>query len=258
MSHLWPTGSSWGQLPSTTARYFSACPSDPTSRWTPCPSKKIERWLQVRLGRVRLSSSCPFRLFHTFLSLRPTRRYPRLWIRRPSSGRRRDSNPPDQRAAQRTLRVAPTPQTPSHLASVVPRSALPGVLAHAGKMGPPRFLGDLRVARRGLRPRRDLRAGPVSGQPPYSLAPRCCLRRNITSRLPRLCSFGARSHGSLHSLSTLRSQGCPCATQDSLPDGGQPCPGGGRLPSRGPVSGFQCWFLTSSSPRLGLAHRFAT
>jgi hypothetical protein len=44
----------------------------------------------------RLSPSCPFRLFHTFLSSRPARHYPRFWIQRPSSGRRRDLNPPDQ------------------------------------------------------------------------------------------------------------------------------------------------------------------
>src|SRR6476660_5071870 len=33
----------------------------------------------------------------------PTRHYPRLWIQRPSSERRRDLNPPDSCAAQRTL-----------------------------------------------------------------------------------------------------------------------------------------------------------
>src|SRR5215469_11163982 len=32
------------------------------------PSGNCKRWLQVRLGCVRLSSSCPFRLLHTFLS----------------------------------------------------------------------------------------------------------------------------------------------------------------------------------------------
>ena len=36
MPHLWPTSSSSGWPPSITARYFSSCPSDPTSRWTPC------------------------------------------------------------------------------------------------------------------------------------------------------------------------------------------------------------------------------
>src|SRR5262249_49470264 len=40
----------------------------------------------------------------------PTRHYPRLWIRRPSSERRRDLNPPDQNAAQHTLRPPPPPQ----------------------------------------------------------------------------------------------------------------------------------------------------
>src|SRR5215467_2051090 len=36
LTHLWPTGSSLGD-PLITARDFSSCPSDSTSRWTPCP-----------------------------------------------------------------------------------------------------------------------------------------------------------------------------------------------------------------------------
>src|SRR5262249_12345941 len=47
--------------------------------------------------RARLGFSIPS-------SPRPARNYPRFWIRRPSSGRRRDLNPPDHHAAQRTLR----------------------------------------------------------------------------------------------------------------------------------------------------------
>jgi len=43
MPHLWPTGSSWGCLPSMTTRWFSASPSDPTSRWAPCPPESCER-----------------------------------------------------------------------------------------------------------------------------------------------------------------------------------------------------------------------
>ena len=38
----------------------------------------------------------------------PTRHYPRLWIQRHSSKRRRDFNPPDSCAAQRTLSVSLT------------------------------------------------------------------------------------------------------------------------------------------------------
>ena len=53
-------------------------------------------------------TSCPFRVRHGRVP-QPTRRYPRLWIRRPSSGRPRDLNPPDQNTAQHTLRDAPTP-----------------------------------------------------------------------------------------------------------------------------------------------------
>src|ERR1019366_5636646 len=72
LAHLWPTGSS-RVSPSITARYFSAGPSDSTSRWTPCPPKYSKRWLQVGLGCVQLSSLCPFRRLHTFRFLRPAR-----------------------------------------------------------------------------------------------------------------------------------------------------------------------------------------
>src|SRR6516162_5520665 len=50
----------------TTARYFSAYPSDPASRRAPCPPNHVERWLQVRLACIRLSPSCPRRRLHTF------------------------------------------------------------------------------------------------------------------------------------------------------------------------------------------------
>src|ERR1700686_5225065 len=39
----------------------------------------------------------------------PARHYPRLWIQHPSSECRRDFNPPDSCAAQRTLRTQPPP-----------------------------------------------------------------------------------------------------------------------------------------------------
>src|SRR5260370_28148194 len=92
-----------GVAPSITARYFSACPSDSTSRRTPCPPEYCMWWLQVRLGCVRLSLSCPFRLLHTFHFLRPATYYRRFWIQRPSSERWRDLNPPHQCAAQRKV-----------------------------------------------------------------------------------------------------------------------------------------------------------
>src|ERR1700738_4831148 len=47
-----------GITPSIAARYFSAGPSDSTSRWTPCPPKYSKRWLQVGLGYIQLSPSC--------------------------------------------------------------------------------------------------------------------------------------------------------------------------------------------------------
>jgi hypothetical protein len=93
-----------------TARYFSAYPSDSISRWTPCPPECCKERLQVHLGCIQLSLSCPFRLLHTFSLLRPARHYSRFWIRRSSFERRRDFNPPEQCAAQRTLPRCPTPR----------------------------------------------------------------------------------------------------------------------------------------------------
>src|SRR3954465_11551252 len=61
------------------------------------------------LACVRLSLSCPFKLLHSFPLPRPTRHYPRLRIQRSSFERRRDFNPPEQRAAQRTLLTPPPP-----------------------------------------------------------------------------------------------------------------------------------------------------
>src|SRR5271157_1040228 len=92
-----------GITPSITARYFSAGPSDSTSRWTPCPPKYSKQWLQVGLGCVQLSPSCPFGPLHTFRSLRPARlRTPLLGYGAPHLSARGTFNPPEQRAAQRT------------------------------------------------------------------------------------------------------------------------------------------------------------
>ncbi len=63
------------------------------------------------LACIRLSLSCPFRLLHTFHLLRPARHCPRVWIWRSSFERQWDFNPPEQRAAQRTTRAPPPPQT---------------------------------------------------------------------------------------------------------------------------------------------------
>jgi hypothetical protein len=92
-----------GVAPLITARYLSSNPSDSGSLRTPCPPRNHEkngfRFVLAVSGfrlRARLDFSIPS-------SPRPARHYPRLWIQRPSSGRRRDFNPPDSRAAQRTL-----------------------------------------------------------------------------------------------------------------------------------------------------------
>jgi hypothetical protein len=67
LPHLWPTGSSSGSPPLITARYFSSCPSDSTSRWTPCPPENCRLvasgppWLVSGFRfRARLGFSIPF------------------------------------------------------------------------------------------------------------------------------------------------------------------------------------------------------
>jgi hypothetical protein len=58
------------QPPSITARYFFSCASDSTSRWTPFPPENSRDRLQVHLGCVQLSPSCPHTLLHTCLPAR--------------------------------------------------------------------------------------------------------------------------------------------------------------------------------------------
>jgi hypothetical protein len=78
-----------GLSPSITARYFPSCPSDSTSRWTLCPPEYNKGGLQVGLGSVQLSPSCPFRPLLTFRFLRPARlRTPLLGYGAPHSSAR--------------------------------------------------------------------------------------------------------------------------------------------------------------------------
>jgi hypothetical protein len=100
--HLWPTGSSWGCLPSITTRWFSASPADPASRRAPCPPESCRRWLQVPLGCVRLSPLCPCRVLHTCLSPAGEALPPPLDINLGSQVEW-DFNPPDTCAARHTL-----------------------------------------------------------------------------------------------------------------------------------------------------------
>ena len=99
-----------GITPSITARYFSAGPSDSTSRWTPCPPKYSKRWLQVGLGRVQLSPSCPFGPLHTFRFLRPARlRTPLLGYGAPHLSARGTSTLMNNTLLSAHLRIADKP-----------------------------------------------------------------------------------------------------------------------------------------------------
>ena len=102
LPHLWPTGSSRGGphrlRPGTSPHALRIPPRDghPALRVTRGGSRSPLAVSGFRL-RARVGFSIPS-------SPRPARNYPRFRIRRPSSGRRRDLNPPDHHAAQRTLR----------------------------------------------------------------------------------------------------------------------------------------------------------
>src|SRR6266498_530479 len=58
------------------------------------PSGNRKRWLQVRLGSVQLSPSCPFRLLHTFLSPGPRGITPAFGYGAPHPGARGTSTLP--------------------------------------------------------------------------------------------------------------------------------------------------------------------
>ena len=81
--------------------------------------------------RARLGFSIPS------ISLRPARHYPRFWIQRPSSGRRRDFNPPEQCAAQRTLRPLLTSRSGSHRHPFRHKERSPQVRTHSFTARPP-------------------------------------------------------------------------------------------------------------------------
>lgn len=68
-----------------------------------------------------------------------------------------------------------------------------------------------------------------------------------TASAPTKRSFRGSITGPTHSLSTLRSAGYPVATQDLLPAGGQPLPGGADYPL-GPSAQFQDGFPLPSIP----------
>src|SRR5262245_42633757 len=101
LPHLWPTGSSRGGphrlRPGTSPHALRIPPhgGHPALRVTRggCRSPLAVSGFRLR-ARVGFAIPSP---------PRPARHYPRFWIRRPSSGRRRDLNPPDHHAAQRTL-----------------------------------------------------------------------------------------------------------------------------------------------------------
>src|ERR1700747_2869336 len=107
LSLLWPTGSSWVS-PSITARYFSSCPSDSILRYSLDGHPALRSAASsgsssaLAVSSFRLCARLDFCLPSAFSGQRGIT--PACWIWRPSFERQRDSNPPEQRAAQHALR----------------------------------------------------------------------------------------------------------------------------------------------------------
>ena len=182
LPHLWPTGSSWGR-PLDYGPVLLRKPFGPHLT-VGALSSAVPSWrLQVHLGCVQLSPACPFRYLHT-CHLRPARHYPRLWIRPPSSGGRRDFNPPDQCAAWRTLLPHPTssflhltssfPLRPRSDSVQVPTKDVRTCMGSSTPWRSPHRGGDVGVAFDGARSARptDLSMSPARSRP--------CQRRPAT------------------------------------------------------------------------------
>jgi hypothetical protein len=105
-----------------------------------------------------------------------------------------------------------------------------------GKAGP-----GLRTFRRTRLPR----TMPASLLANTTITCRYCLPYIHTTSAPTTHLFRGSITQPAHSLSTLRSMGYPNATQDSLPAGGQPLPGGIYYPL-GPSTRFQQCLHTAS------------
>src|SRR3954453_18448098 len=150
-------------------------------------------------------TSCPCRVRHGRVP-RPTRRYPRLWIDRPSFGRPRDLNPPDQNAAQHTL---PAPSPPSRLRPTSRGRRLYGLPGSA----------DFAAGRGGLLQLLDVPSSPCRRSHPAGASRRvsrcdgpCCLRPTVGGSASGASHF--RGHHCVHlryGPGTRRpSQGWPC------------------------------------------------
>ena len=153
-----PSGCPCGQNPTVGASPWQ-CPSFPTS----CPCR-------VRHGRVP----------------RPTRHYPRLWIHRPSSERSRDFNPPDQNAAQHTLRASPPPSRLRPTSRWCRLYGLPGSAAFAAGRGGLLPLLDVPVS-----PGRRSHPAGASRRVSRAATVRSAFALRLGARPPGLLNFGA-------------------------------------------------------------------
>ena len=100
--------------------------------------QSFRSWLQLCLGRIRLSPSCPFRHLHYLSTLRPVRHYPHLLDIDPWPRAERDFNPPKTRAARHALSMDLPPSAPCPLRNRRSRLGFP-TSGHGGLDNPMSF-----------------------------------------------------------------------------------------------------------------------
>jgi hypothetical protein len=132
-------------------------------------------------------------LRRTDFVLRPASRYSRFWIWHPSSERQRDFNPPEQCAAQRTLRPRLTSRSDLHRRPFRHEARSPQVRTHSFTARPP----DLRHRNLVTRASRSLARSPCSVPPSIRFL---FIGPQLRSALPPHNRSPSCSCASLHSL----------------------------------------------------------
>ena len=184
-----------GVAPSTTARYCSANPSDPTSRWAPCPpqfrrggSRSTLAVSSFRL-RARLGISIPATCCRRGIT-------PAFGYGPPHPGAGGTSTPPDQCAAWRTLHAHPPPsrlRLTSRCYQFIEPTLLPRFRAGARRASP--VAQPVLVIVLSLPPRRSGSAVSIRVRPPMLPSPSGCrlgLRNTLSRPPPRSLHVTAR------------------------------------------------------------------
>ena len=166
------------------------------------PSENCKRWLQVHLGRVRLSPSCPFRLLHTFLSPGPRGITPAFGYGAPHPSARGTSTLLNNALLSAHYGSVRLPTFVHHRRVSLDFPTRPGTTIIPGEHRTSRFPHKVlpyvhRVSDR---------AGP-RGASRYR-RPGCCLPLVLTASASRSLDFTAEYPARTFPLSTLRRRSC--------------------------------------------------